>query len=165
MPNDCSRRLLPSRVQILALDLGTATKNYAVYWGVGILILGLATTAKLARITLSDREERLHASGLMMFLGAAAALVLIVGKSMANCTRRPEDRASSPHTRNGSERRNHAINSRIHGTNSSLFVIGSKRMKALFSEARSATAQQLCNTIPCMTVPQRRNGAGFAVSF
>ena len=70
-------------LQILGLSLGTATKTYAPYWGSGILVLGLASGAVLARAWLSGPKMRLRVLGLLMFLGAPTALVVVIAQSRA----------------------------------------------------------------------------------
>ena len=70
-------------LQVLGLSLGAATKTYAPYWGFGVLVLGLTSVAVLARTWLSDPRGRLRVLGLLMFLGAPTALVIMIAQSRA----------------------------------------------------------------------------------
>ena len=76
-------------LQILAFSVGTATRPYAVFWGIGVLALALVSVATLIRAAISDGSdrsdgrERTRTMGLLMFLGAAGALVFLIGKSRA----------------------------------------------------------------------------------
>ena len=70
-------------LQILGLSLGTATKAYAPYWGLGILLLMLVAVRVLVSSWLSAPEVRLRTLGLLMFLCAPVALVVVISQSRA----------------------------------------------------------------------------------
>jgi hypothetical protein len=70
-------------LQILGVGLGIATKPYALFCGFAIFALGLATTAILIQRALKQPSEHLRALGLLLFLGAAAVLVFVIGRSRA----------------------------------------------------------------------------------
>jgi hypothetical protein len=67
-------------LRILALSLGTATKPYAVAWGLGVLACGLVT-ARMLMLMKVARDRR--AFGLGLLLAAQAGLVGIVAWSRA----------------------------------------------------------------------------------
>jgi hypothetical protein len=70
-------------VQVLGVSLGTATKPYAMLSGFVVLALVCVTLAILISIWLKRPSERSRALALIMFLGAAAVLVLVMGNSRA----------------------------------------------------------------------------------
>ena len=70
-------------LQILGVSLGIATKPYATLSGFGVFTLGFATAVLLIRRMLKRPLEGLRDPGLLLFLGAAAVLVFIVGRSRA----------------------------------------------------------------------------------
>ena len=70
-------------LQILGFSLGSATKPYAAYWGFGMFALGVASVATLARSSFADRKNRPRVLGLLLFLGAAGALVAVVAETRA----------------------------------------------------------------------------------
>jgi hypothetical protein len=61
-------------LQILAVSLGAGTKPYAIAWGLGVLALAVVSAATLIRS---------RTLGLLMFLSATGALVLMIGTSRA----------------------------------------------------------------------------------
>jgi hypothetical protein len=61
-------------LQILAFSLGAGTKPYAVSWGLGVLALAVVSALMLIRS---------RTLGLLMFLSAAGALVLLIATSRA----------------------------------------------------------------------------------
>src|SRR5262249_48951622 len=70
-------------LQVLGVSLGTATKPDAALSGFGVLALGCVSMAILISTWLKQPWERARALGLMMFLGATAILVLVIGSSRA----------------------------------------------------------------------------------
>jgi len=70
-------------LQILGVSLGTATKPYAALCGSAILGLSLVSLAILVQGFVKNPSERSRALGLMMFLGAGAVLVFVIGRSRA----------------------------------------------------------------------------------
>jgi hypothetical protein len=70
-------------LQILGVSLGTATKPYAALCGTAILGLSLLSVAMLVQWYEKNPSQRSRALGLMMFLGAAAGLVFVIGRSRA----------------------------------------------------------------------------------
>jgi hypothetical protein len=70
-------------VEILGLGFGTATKSYAIPWGLLILAIGLASAAMQFSKLSARSEERSRALGFLAFLGAAAVLVATIARSRA----------------------------------------------------------------------------------
>ena len=70
-------------LQILGVSLGIATKPYATLSGFGVFTLGLVTSVLLIQRVLKGSTERLRDLGLLLFLGAAAVLVFVIGRSRA----------------------------------------------------------------------------------
>jgi hypothetical protein len=70
-------------LQVLGVSLGTATKPLATLSGLALFALGCVTLAVLIFNCVKHPSERSRALGLILFLGAAAVLVLVVGISRA----------------------------------------------------------------------------------
>ena len=70
-------------LQVGGMSLGAATKSYAPYWGFAVLVLVLTSAGVLARTWLSAPRVRLRALGLLLFLGAPAAIVVMIAQSRA----------------------------------------------------------------------------------
>lgn len=69
--------------QILGLSLGTATKPYALYWGVSVFLLLLSTAVVLVRSWLATPKLLSRSLGLFLFIGGPAALLIVISQSRA----------------------------------------------------------------------------------